>query len=169
MFIRCPGVKQSISIKKEQALFICDSLLLNDRQKIDFQVKPNRINNGVRDIDLISSEDAHHFSLPGAWTDYPFIFFCGKRIVFIDNQWKNRQSRGNHALVILLFFPGYPNFNPENLKTQIRFKQVIIDSSVPAYRAEQLIRFFQKEDIPCHSVRHEGAFSFRNGENYLSG
>jgi competence protein ComEC len=155
-----PGYKAVDFVKKKQALFMCDSLLMHDQQKIDFQVKPNRIHKGIRDIDIIAPGDTQAFSLSGVWTNYPFIYFCGKRIVIIDNQWKNRQSREIVRCDIAVF-SGNPNFNPENLKTQIRFRQVVIDSSVPVYRAEQLIQFFQKEDIPCHSVRHEGAFSFR--------
>lgn len=144
-------------VNKRRALFICDSLLLSDPLKIDFQLKPNRINQRIKDIEVIPTEDPSRLSLPGAWINYPFIFFKGKTIVIIDNQWKNRQA-GATFPCDLVVFSGNPKINPENLRTQIDFRQVVIDSSVPFYKADQWIQFFQKEDIPCHSVRHEGAF-----------
>jgi hypothetical protein len=81
-------------------------------------------------------------------------------MVIIDNQWKNHQA-GEIVSCDLAVFSGNPKINPEKLKTRVKFRQAIIDSSVPFYRADQLIRFFRNEGIPCHFVRQEGAFILR--------
>jgi competence protein ComEC len=155
-----PGHTAIDLVDRGQALFICDSLLLDDQQKIDFQIRPNRINLGIRDIRAIPAGNQSALSLSGLWVNYPFIFFMGRTVVIIDNQWVNREP-GRKISCDLAVFSGNPKVNPEKLKKQIDFKQVIIDSSVPFFRADQLIQFCQKEAILCHSVRQAGAFIWR--------
>jgi len=152
-----PGHMAMDLVHNRQAFFICDSLLRNDSQKTEFLLKPNRINLGIKDIFFVPAEDPSSLSLAGQGIKYPFIFFEGKTIVIIDNQWKNRQP-GKIISCDLAVFSGKKNINPEKLRSQIGFRQVIIDSSVPFYRAEQLMKIFRKEGVPCHSVRQEGAF-----------
>jgi competence protein ComEC len=144
-------------LNKNKALFICDSLLANDPQKIDFQVKPNRVNKGIRDIDVLLADNLPVLSWPGAWIKYPFIYFRGKTLVIIDSGWKNHQAVEVVPCDIAIF-SGNLKINPGKLKSQINIGKAVIDSSVPGYKAEQLMQFFQKENIPCHSVRHAGAF-----------
>jgi len=147
-------------IYQRQTFFICDSLLSADTGKIEFQIKPNRMNQGIRDIQAIKAEKQNPMMFHETWIDYPFIYFRGKRIVMIDDNWKT----GLPSELIpcdLAIFSGNPRISPEELKTQIGIKKVIIDSSVPFYRADQLMQIFQKEGIPCHSVRHAGAFVMR--------
>jgi competence protein ComEC len=147
-------------IHDRKAFFICDSLLSADPGKIEFQIKPNRVNQGINDIQVIKAERQDPVLFEGTLTDYPFIYFRGKRIVMIDDKWKN----GLPEEVIpcdLAIFSGNPRIRPEELKTQVSISKVIIDSSVPFYRAEQLMQSFHEEEIPCHSVRHSGAFVIR--------
>lgn len=155
-----PGNTAIDLVHNRQAFFVCDSILTGDPGKIEFQIKPNRMNQGIRDIQLIKAEDQASFSLPGAWINYPFIYFRGKRLAIIDNQWKSGQP-SEPVACDLVVISGNPRINPEELKTQFEIKKVIIDSSVPFYRAGQLTQIFQNEGIPCHSVRHEGAFVFK--------
>lgn len=157
---QAPGHTAIDLINKKKTIFICDSLLLKDPQKIDFQIKPNRTGKGIKDIDIIPMEDPPSLSLTGLWVNYPFIFFRGKTMVIIDSQWKNRQT-GTIVTCDIVLFSGNPKIIPEKLNAQIDFSQVVIDSSVPEFRAEQLMKFFRKEDIPCHSTRHAGAYVFR--------
>jgi competence protein ComEC len=142
---------------QHQAYFICDSALMADPGKIEFQVKPNRINGGIRDVRVINIKEKATLSYPGAWVNYPFIFFNGKRIAIVDSQWKNRLP-GETISCDVIIYSGNSGINPENLIKQVRMDKVIIDSSVPFYRADQLMQFFRKEGIPFHSVRQEGAF-----------
>lgn len=144
-------------IHKNQAIFICDSLLTQDTGKIDFQVKPNRTKLGIDDVRLIIVGGQTPLAYPGVWINYPFITFRGKRIAIIDNNWK-RTDPEKILDCDLVIISGNPGIRAEELKKQIGIKQIIIDSSVPFYRADQLMQSFQKEDISCHSVRQDGAF-----------
>jgi competence protein ComEC len=144
-------------IHKNQVIFICDSLLREDTGKIDFQVKPNRTKLGISDVRLIIAGGQAPLAYPGVWISYPFITFRGKRIAIIDNNWR-RTDPEKILDCDLVIISGNPGIRVEELKEQTSIKQIIIDSSVPFYRADQLIEGFQKEGIPCHYVRQDGAF-----------
>jgi competence protein ComEC len=144
-------------IHNKSAVFICDSMLTEDKAKIDFQVKPNRTKLGISDIQVIKTEDRNFMSIPGIWLNYPFIYFRGKRMAIIDNQWNNSDVEEIIACDLVII-SGNPRVNPDELKKQLSIKQIIIDSSVPTYKSAQLMQIYQKEGIPCHSVKQEGAF-----------
>lgn len=147
-------------IHNHKAFFVCDSLLSVDPGKIEFQIKPNRMNQGITDIQVIKAEKQDPMMFQGTLIDYPFIYFRGKCIVMIDDNWKT----GLPAEIIscdLAIFSGNPRISPDKLKTQIKIDKVIIDGSVPFYKADQLIQFFNNEGISCHSVRQDGAFVLR--------
>lgn len=147
-------------IHNHKAFFVCDSLLSVDPGKIEFQIRPNRMNQGITDIQVIKAEKQDPMMFQGTLIDYPFIYFRGKCIVMIDDNWKT----GLPAEIIscdLAIFSGNPRISPDKLKTQIKIDKVIIDGSVPFYKADQLIQFFKNEGISCHSVRQDGAFVLR--------
>jgi len=155
-----PGSTAIDLIHNRQAFFVCDSILVKDPGKIEFQIKPNRMNQLIRDIQLIKAEDQASLSFPGVWFDCPFIYFRGKRLAIIDSQWK-KGLPGEILSCDLAIFSGNLRISAEELKTQVNVKQIIIDSSVPSYLAEELMQIFQNANIPCHSVRHAGAFVLR--------
>jgi competence protein ComEC len=147
-------------IHDRQSVFICDSLLMTDMGAIEFQVKPNRMNLRIKDIRGLKTEGKIIQSFPGAWINYPFVFFRGKTIVIIDSRWENPQP-GETLCCDVAVISGSSWISPETLIMHVVMNQVIIDSSVPFYRAELMMQFFRKENIPCHSVRHSGAFELR--------
>lgn len=147
-------------VHQQHTIFICDSLLMADPPTIAFQVQPNRIGLGISDVRVMTAEKPALLSSVDTWIRYPFLFFRGKTILVINNQWNSkRQELISHC--DLAVFSGNPRINPGELKKQVDLKQVIIDSSVPMYRAEELTQLFKTEGIPCHSVRHDGAFVLR--------
>jgi competence protein ComEC len=139
------------------AYFISDSLLINDQKKIDFQIRPNRIYEGIMDVQIVKTEEQTSLSFPGVWINYPFIYFRGKTIAIIDNQWKT-SDLSRIIPCDLVIFSGKPPFDPVEFKSDPNLKEIIIDSSVPFYKAGQMLQAFKNENVPCHSVRHEGAF-----------
>jgi len=147
-------------IHNRQSFFICDSLLSEDPGKIEFQIKPNRMHERISELQMIKTGDQTSLSFPGLFIDYPFIYFRGKSIVIIDSYWQTGQP-GEIVTCDMAIFSGDLRIRTEELKMQVEAKQMIIDSSVPFYRAVQLMQTFQNEDIPCYSVRQEGAFVFK--------
>jgi competence protein ComEC len=151
------GHKAIDLLDHRKAIFVCDSLLTADQGKIDFQVKPNRMHKGIKNIEVINTLDKASFTSPGAWINFPFIFFRGKSMAFIDNQWKS-PSQGKIIQCDLAVISGNPRITPDSLSAKLKVGQIIIDSSVPFYKAGLFMDFFINEGIPCHSVRHDGAF-----------
>jgi hypothetical protein len=152
-----PGNRAIDLISNRKALFISDSALISNPGKIGFQIEPNRMREGIKEIQVIQSEGHKYLSSPSIWINWPFIYFRGKTVTIIDQQWKTYYPAGKISCDLAIL-SGKPRINPESLKSQIEADQIIIDSSVPFYKAEQLLNYFQENNIPCHSVRHEGAF-----------
>jgi competence protein ComEC len=152
-----PGHTAIDLVHNRQAIFIADSLLSTDEAKIKFQVQPNRLKNLIGDVKVIKISDHVSLSSPGAWINYPFIYFRGKTIMVVDNNWKHTDP----AKIIecdLVIISGNPQIDHEELIKQPGKKEIIIDSSVPQFRSSQLMQIFQKEGVPCHLVKHSGAF-----------
>ncbi len=140
-----------------RAIFIGDSLLMNDPEKIDFQIKPNRNYQKVSEIQIVKAEEQSSYSSPGTWINYPFIYFRGKTIAIIDNHWKASDLSGIMPCDLVIF-SGNVNVSTEELKKNLDIGEIIIDSSVPFYKADQLLKAIQDKGIACHSVRHQGAY-----------
>jgi competence protein ComEC len=144
-------------IHNRKAVFIADSLLVTNSKKIDFQVKPNRIHKGVKELTNLITENDRSLILPGIYADGTFIFFEGKKLVLLNEHWTIRKTESRFDCDVLII-SGKAVLKPEDLITWLNMKQVVIDSSVPFYKADKLKLFFEKEGIACHSVRHSGAY-----------
>lgn len=147
-------------VNNRKAYFIADSVLSHDTAKIEFQIKPHRIQSGIKDLQIIAKEAGLSHNYTGVWINPTFIYFMGQRIALIDNTWKPPLT-GDKIFCDLAIISGGSGIKPEELIKQVNFKQLVIDSSVPFYRAEKLVQEFEREGIPCHSVRHDGAFVLR--------
>lgn len=144
-------------VHNRKALFIYDSLLYSDQGKIEFQIRPNRMQHRIKEIQSARLEEKPQLSGQHIWLNYPFIFFRGKTLVIIDEQWKSFAPE-KVISCDLVVIRGNPRIKPEEMKGQINTGQIIIDSSVPNYKMEKFIQFFQQENVPCHPVRKKGAF-----------
>ena len=144
-------------VHNRKAYFIADSVLSNDAAKIEFLIKPHRIQNGTKDLQIIAIEEGLSFTYPGVWINPTCIYFMGQRIAIINNRWKSPQP-GDKISCDLAIISGDLRIKPDELLKQVDFKQLVIDSSVPFYRAENLVQDFESQGIPCHSVRHDGAY-----------
>jgi len=142
------------------SVFICDSLLIDDSRKIRFHIQPNRINHGIREIKCMVPGENQSLQLSRAWRDEHFIFFRGKKIAVIDDTWP--ASAADSLLDLdLVVLTAAGRIDPGKLLQQVRAGKIIIDSSVPLFKADRIIKAFQQEGITCHSVRHDGAFVMR--------
>ena len=147
-------------IDKRTACFISDSSLMNDEKKLSFQVRPNRMHHGVKEAAGIDIEQNSRVIEEDLFAAFPFFSFKGRKMVLINKDWKYF-SPLNRMACDLVIISGKTLPDVEKLRLQIDLKQVVIDSSVPSYLAGQLVSLFEKEGIPCHSVRHQGAFVMR--------
>jgi competence protein ComEC len=152
-----PGFTAVDMVHNRETSFLCSEELLNNQKKIDFQVKPNRIRLGTRQVMIQTVEDTAFLHSKGSRTRFPFVDHFGKTIVFIGPEWKYSKS-GKIEIIDLAVIYGNINANIGQLSLQCGIKQVVIDSSVPSYRSKQLIADCSAISIPCHCVQDDGAF-----------
>jgi len=155
-----PGHTAIDLLDGRNACFVADSALINNQQKMNFNIKPNRIQQGIKHVtELCESKDTV-IEASGILMAYPFLSFQEKRIALINREWRYFNFPELMS-VDLAVISGNLKPDPERLASQLKIKQVVIDSSVPFYRAEEWLSLFERAAIPCHSVRHEGAMVVR--------
>jgi competence protein ComEC len=152
-----PGHFAMDFISRQKTFFICDSLLVNDDRKIKFQVQPCRISEGVREVEQFKYEDLYEIDDNEFHVTFPFVFFNGKSLVLIDENWKELYSPGTVRCDIGII-SGNPKLDLKALTSMLGLKKVVIGSSVPSWKSDRMISDFAKLGIPCHSVRQDGAF-----------
>jgi competence protein ComEC len=152
-----PGNTAIDLVNNGLALFVSDTGLQGNQKKINFQIRPNRINLGVNAVQVINPDDLAPLSGPGIWARWPFIYFHGKKLVLINQDWK-RNAVSEPVEADLAVISGSPREEIEVICEQVRMKYLVLDSSVPFYKIELLKESCRKLGIPCHSVREEGAF-----------
>ncbi|MCU0370139.1 MAG: ComEC family competence protein [Bacteroidales bacterium] len=118
------GLSSIDFIHNREALFLCDSNLASYTTKIEFQVKPNRIQHGVREVHLFRPEMHAPVDFPGTWASYPFIYFMGQRVVIIDHRWKKPLS-GTRIVCDLAIVSGKPQIKPDELNKQVDFRSLV--------------------------------------------
>ncbi|MGJ7031992.1 ComEC/Rec2 family competence protein [Niabella hirudinis] len=87
-------------------------------------------------------------------SDRSFIFY-GKKVVLINQPAGMIDSCGDAAVVVL---SGNPRLYISQLIGRIRPLQIVIDGSVPAWKARYWQRDCDALKIPCHNVVEKGAF-----------
>ncbi|SDC67192.1 ComEC/Rec2 family competence protein [Niabella drilacis] len=86
--------------------------------------------------------------------DRSFVF-CGKQIMLVDQPVERINHGGTAAIMIL---SGNPRLYISQLINRVRPRQIVIDGSVPAWKARYWQRDCDSLRIPCHNVAEKGAF-----------
>jgi len=130
------------------AMFICDSALPNDRQKMQFHILNHRWASGIRSVSASSNAvDApfgklfHANDLLVAQVTKPFYASSAKRIKI------DYLIVSNNAVKYLKY-----------LRNTFIFNKIIIDNSNKTYLANQLIEQARVLGIQVHYTAKEGAF-----------
>ena len=127
--------------------FYADSAVLNDNSMKSFYINPSRLMNR-----LYAAGPLQDFYQNG-----DALYFKNKRILWLHSSlaWPVDSSKINTDLVLL---SGNPRLYITELQKRVLTKQIVIDGSVPSWKA----RFWQHDcdslGIPCHDVSREGAF-----------
>jgi competence protein ComEC len=122
--------------------FIGDRELMLDDFYRNFHIQPSRILHRIDSLNF-SHRLLHHFSAGG------------KRLLLIDNAAQVPPLPESFDVVVL---SKNPRVYLNKLAQQIRIRQLVIDGSVPQWKA----RLWKKDcavlNIPCHDVTEKGAF-----------
>jgi hypothetical protein len=155
-----PGYTAIDLIHNKKAYFISDMDTAKEKARIDYQLKPHRIREGVREILMIHPDSATVLTEPGVYLHYPFFLFHGKHLLIMDEkEWPS--------------FPG-DFFNPDLLVLRKSLKNshhaisgalpapaLVIDSSVPKYEMAGLESKTKPSDQTYHSVGKFGAYTLK--------
>ena len=124
--------------------FIGDSAVLYDDFIRNFHLQPSRIQNRTRwggvHLPPVKNFDFYH-----------------KRIALVDSTW-NVQAQPSGAPLDLLILSGNPRLSLSALVPSLAVRQIVIDGSVPAWKARLWRRDCDSLGIPCHDVGEKGAF-----------
>jgi competence protein ComEC len=125
-----------------QYSFIGDDELQEDDFIRNFHLQPSRILHRIEP----------GLSLPGK------EYLLGNRqILLIDSSMK-LQSNGIRAHADVVILSGNPKLYISNLAKAIDVKQIVVDGSVPRYKAELWKKDCDSLHLPCHDVSEKGAF-----------
>jgi hypothetical protein len=129
--------------------FLATEKLNNDQSKMRFHIMHYRWEMRVQKSTLIPNV----FSKQNYFRKGNYIQFFNTKILLWDTDFKvpNNVSNMKFDFVIV---SGKAKVNLES----INYKQLVIDSSVPKYKWEQIKKECLKRDIPFYNVSTDGAF-----------
>lgn len=134
-----------------QTYFLTDSVLLHDRERLRFHVRPNRLESGVG---VIHTDEPLPFvkEFQGgkviAWKDRVIVHVLEKDFLLPEKIRPDWIVIGNNAVYDISVING--------LATQA--KKIILDSSNSYFYTERILNESSALNLDIYSVRHRGAF-----------
>jgi competence protein ComEC len=136
-------------IENGHVYFFTDSVLQNDRDKIRFHIRPNRLRSGVGEISN-GNEQAFTATRNGC----RLVVCNGIRILHIED--KSTVLPANLSVDYVLLSKN-ARYNAKAL-SGVKFRKLILDSSNSFYFADRFLNDAQANGLAVHSVLHHGAF-----------
>jgi len=132
---------------KTSALF-GDSTAVSDAEIYNYNIKNNHIFHQIRNVETFQNQR--------------FISFHGKTVFTLSEPLY--PQRTNDKLNIDYLIIAHKNCSLEAIKDLFDFRLLIFDSKLPFYKSKQLKEFCQKENIPFHDLREDGAVCVELGK-----
>jgi competence protein ComEC len=138
--------------KQGQSFFVADSALMNDKEKVRFHIRPNRLQHGVSVVNQKIPFKKRSDSID-------LYKWQGKSIAHISQKINDTPIDLN---VDYLIVSG--NSFPVTKKNTRQFKigKIVIDGSNSIGYIKKLTKFAQTKNIPVYSVLEHGAFILKN-------
>jgi competence protein ComEC len=124
--------------------FIGDSALLNNDFMRNFHIQPSRVLHRIEQTQ----------SLPACCKEFEF---CNRKIVLMDS-FQNFIQRKLKATIDILILSKNPKLSISNLLKTFSVHQIVIDGSVPQWKAKLWKKDCDSLHIPCFDVSEKGAF-----------
>lgn len=144
-----PRQKAIDFINGRKCLFAGDSQLITNEKARNFHIKPTRVLFRITESEKL-------IGLAG----YDKYFrFGGKNILCIDSGTSYKQSiPGNRPVIDLLILSHNPKLYINRLAAALDIRQVVMDGSVPAWKAGYWKKDCDSLKIPWYSTGEKGAF-----------
>lgn len=139
---------QAISfIQGRNSQLICDTGIINNNEMQKFNIIPTHAYFGITSV---------NYHKPGSG-DVEGIYFGNQRILVINGPLKILPET-TPLTVDLIIISGNPRISIPNLLKAVRCKQIIFDSSNPAWKINTWKTDCISNGVPCYSVSEKGAF-----------
>lgn len=145
-------------------ILIADSTLINNRKKLMFHVQNNWINNGVRNEEIVRTDQLlNKDSIYNRINDNLFIKnnffqFYNTKIALIDNTFRAHNNKSKLGIDLLMISKN-PRVSIEEILQHYNPKQIVIDASNSKYNSKRLKEEAQRLNIKCWSVLIDGAYT----------
>jgi len=134
-------------IDNEQSIFVADSSLLADEERIRFHIRPNRLYNMVRETKIISNQDSSN--------GYKVIEYLGKSILIVSKPINNFSKNRNPDFVIIR---KGAMWKAPQIISNFPQSQIILDSSCGIGQVKWLKNQTSIRGGEFYSVSENGAF-----------
>lgn len=137
-------------INGRQYIFLGDSALLYDDALRNFHLQPSRI--------------LHRITPAEGGTSTQSFVWEGKQLVWIDESVKFLNTSSKHSVDVMILSKN-PKLYISALLDAFAVKQIVIDGSVPPWKARLWKRDCDSLKIPCYNVAEDGAFVLNLSQN----
>jgi competence protein ComEC len=149
-FYRVTGHSAIDLIDNGKTIFLTDSTLRNDAERMRFHIRPNRLLSGVGSV---SNETPNYRSFNGI----SILSWNGQIILQIQEPNAQLPKELNADWVVI---SNNSVRSWQQFSNRIRCKKVILDGSNSFFLAERLMKEAISIHLPVHSVLHQGAFEY---------
>jgi len=143
-------------MKGHSSVFVADSLLLTDKEKLGFQVENSWKSSFVKPL-LVSLDELHDSDNGYFSCREQFCLFNGDIFYVLNKMPKVDSSK--KVQIDYLVLKGKPWINPGEIVSIFKIrKKVLISGSTPFWLADKWKKAFEKLDVVCYSTHDSGAF-----------
>ncbi len=143
------GHSASEQIESGNSIFLADSSLLHDEERIRFHIRPNRLQQGVANI-AVSQRTNNK-----ADSAIQFLYWGGKSIALVSH----RKAKWPQKLMVDFLVVSKNAFPLKNfISQQMQIGTFIIDETNTAAYSAKLTKFAQATNSNVHDIKQQGAF-----------
>lgn len=144
-------------IRGTDHIIVADSNLKSSRQTIEYQLEGNWIDRGLglnpEFVDL-----NENFSNTFLQTKGGFMSFQGQLLAIWNSDNFCEQPLAYKPIVDVMLIGNHQRENLAKVLNCYEVKQIVLDGSLPAYRAEKWQEACVQMNLPCHDVSRQGAY-----------
>jgi competence protein ComEC len=136
-------------VDKGKSIFLTDSALLADQERVRFHIRPNRLFNMVKDVDVCS------MPMGNDTKNYQIVEYGGRSILYLHQPIKAFSSKTNPDFVVMA--KGAAWSSPEVI-ARFPNSRIILDSSWGIGQVRWLRKQMKAKEDMFYSVTERGAF-----------
>ncbi len=135
-------------IKAGRSYFLTDSILGNDKERMRFHIRPNRLISGVRAVELVNNQP-----FIKKFKGYSLLRWEGNTFLFVEEQ-----KLSIPPLIVDYVIVSNNAISISTLSKNIKFRQCVVDGTNSFYFADKIKKEAEQLNVSIHSVLHQGAF-----------